>query len=257
MEHKSDKHYEIKTTKTVFKIIETLTERNGATLSETADTIDKSVSATHNHLKTLEDMGYVAKRSGQYHVGLQFLDHGMYALRQQEVRTVAQKPLEKLAEDTEEIIWLVKEEHGKTFPLDNCLGERAVQTDGDVGRPKPIHCTAHGKAILANLPRSRVDEIIDMHGLPMMTEHTITERDALLRELETIREQGYAVNNEESVIGVRAIGSAIRGEASIHGAVSITGPVPRMTDERIDEDFLDPLLATVDDIRLRLRYEHR
>ena len=255
MENQIGAEYEVKTARTVFIIIEILQANDGLTLTETAERLDKSIGATHNHLKTLEKLGYVVNRDGEYHVGLQFLHHGMHALRQQRVARVASDPLEKLAEETAEFIWLVTEERGKAFALQKHLGERAVQTDGNVGRPLYMHCTANGKAILATLPESRVEEIVAEHGLPARTEHTITDVDELYDDLERTRERGYAINDEESVLGERAIACAVADDEETYGAVSVSGPTHRITDSRIEDELVGNLLGTVNEIVLRLNYD--
>lgn len=256
MTYGTESQYHVKTSKTIFKIVEFLNEQDGATLTETAETINKSMSATHNHLKTLEDIGYVVNRNGEYNVGLKFLQHGIHALRKQEVVEVSKSTLEKLADDTEEIIWLVTEEHGKTIALAKDMGERAVQTDGDIGRASHMHCTANGKAILASFSDDRVKSIVEMYGLPQRTPHTITQFDELEEELQKIREQGYAINDQESVEGVRAIGASITTDGTVHGAISITGPLNRMTDSRITETLAAQLLGAIDEVQLRLIYDN-
>jgi DNA-binding IclR family transcriptional regulator len=65
-----------------------------------------------------------------------------------------------------------------------------------------MHLTSAGKAILAHYPRERVEEIIDHRGLDSATPNSITEREALFKELEDIRERGFSFNNQENIEGL-------------------------------------------------------
>jgi DNA-binding IclR family transcriptional regulator len=96
-------------------------------------------------------------------------------------------------------------------------------------RPDYLHYSATGKAMLAFMPAERVDWILDEYGLVKRTANTITDRDALLSELETVRENGYAVNREEEIEGIRAVGAPIRTpDGEVLGSVSISGPAHRI-----------------------------
>jgi len=97
------------------------------------------------------------------------------------------------------------------------------------GIQRHLHSTAAGKAILAEMPEQRVMDIISEHELPAETEHTITDPDSLVEELDEIREHGIAYNDEESVEGLRAVGVPVRGSNGIAiGALSVSGPSNRL-----------------------------
>jgi IclR family acetate operon transcriptional repressor len=100
----------------------------------------------------------------------------------------------------------------------------------EVGRRVNLHSTGVGKVILANLPESEVRAIVGRAGLDAQTVHTITELSGLFAELETIRARGYGVDEEEQELGVRCFAVAIP-QAPVSGAISVSGPKDRMTDE--------------------------
>jgi DNA-binding IclR family transcriptional regulator len=91
----------------------------------------------------------------------------------------------------------------------------------------PLHTTALGKAIMAHMDEDAVHEIVDTHGLSAVTEQTISTEESLFEALETIREQGYARDDEERVKGMRCIAAPIIFESEVVGAVSASGPVTR------------------------------
>jgi len=111
-----------------------------------------------------------------------------------------------------------------------------------LGSRHPIHASGSGKAILAALPDDTVQDILAKHGLPRHTEHTIVTPDALLNAIKLIRKHGYAYDDEEHALGCAV--SPRRSTTSIRsplGAISLAGPLSRLTDERIRA--LGPLVA--------------
>lgn len=239
---------------TMFDIVECLREGDGATLAEVSEATSLAKSTVHAHLTTLLRRGYVVKEGSTYHIGLQFLDHGMYAKRHKPVTRVVNSALDQLAQDTGEAAWLVVEEHGRGVALENAVGDRAVKPYGRVGRKHPLHSIASGKALLANLPEARREQILDEHPLVARTDHTIVDRNDLLRELDDIRETGVAFEDEEAVIGVRGVAVPIVADEQLHGAVSIVGPAKRIRGERFRETLPDLIMGTTNEIELRLTY---
>jgi DNA-binding IclR family transcriptional regulator len=133
-------------------------------------------------------------------------------------------------------------------------GPEGVTQKPVTGEYTHMHMTALGKALLTTQSDERVDEIIDTHGLPAATQHTITDRDELFEELEAIREQGYSVEDQERREGIRAIGVPIHDDdGGAIGAVSISGPVSKLTDERISEELLEQIRNAVNIIEIRHR----
>jgi len=238
----------------MFSIIELLQEWDGAGVSEIASELGLAKSTASNHLATLEAHEYVVRDGDTYRIGLKFLNHGRYAKNRQQVMEVTPPRLEQLATDTSELIWLVVEEHGRAVYLHKAVGDQAVQTRESVGSRGYMHCIAAGKAILAHLPESYVRQIIERHGLPKLTEKTITDTNELSDELETVRAEGVAFNRQEEVTGVRAIGAPITVNKKVYGAVCVTGPAERLKGDRFTEDLPDLVMGAVNDIELRLEY---
>jgi IclR family transcriptional regulator, acetate operon repressor len=244
----------VKSTDTLFEIIATLQSMNGATLAELADELEYAKSTIHSHLVTLEYNEYVVQTDDKYKLGLKFLEHGMFVKNTYELARIGKPILEHLADETNEVSWLIVEEHGKAVYLDKAMGEKAIQTHASVGGRAQLHHLATGKLILAYLPDKRVDEIVDRYGLPKLTPHTITDRDELNAELERIREDGVAVNDRETVVGLRAIAAPVLGKETIYGAISVSGPANRLTIERCHDDVKPLLLEATNELELKLQY---
>jgi IclR family acetate operon transcriptional repressor len=110
----------------------------------------------------------------------------------------------------------------------------------EVGRRVDAHCTAVGKAILAQLPDDTVEQVLARAKMSPQTERSITTVDAMRTELNVIRDQGYAVDDGEQEIGVRCLAVAVPGTPS-NAAISISGPETRMGMIAVDE--VVPLLT--------------
>ena len=245
----------VKTADTIFGIVEFLLENGGSGVKEIADEQGIAESTVHSHLATLLDHEYVEKEGTTYRLSLKFLDHGIQVRGELSLTRAAKPVIEQLSEETGEVAWVVVEEHGRAVYLMKSSGENAVRTRGRIGRRTTMHDIAAGKAILAHLPESRVEDIIDAFGLPERTENTITERDALYRELESIREQGYAINDGETTGKVRAVASPIIWNDDVQGAVGIAGPKHRLSGDTFTESIPTKILQAVDTIELKLEYQ--
>jgi len=241
----------VKTADTVFAIVEAVQAREGATIDDIADAVGIARSTVHDHVSTLLDLGYLVREGREYHLGLKFLDHGAAARGRHRLVAEGEQTLRRLADDTGEVAWLVAEEHGQAVYLDRAKGDRAVQTFVRVGARRDPHYLASGKAILAELSRERVDEIVEQRGLSEQTEHTITTREELFGALERVHEQGYAVNDREVASGTRSVGVALVPDGEVVGALAVTGPRNRLKGERL-QSVVDAAVAAANEIELKL-----
>ena len=110
----------------------------------------------------------------------------------------------------------------------------------EVGRRVLPHCTAVGKAILADLPPGEVRDLLQRTGMPRHTEHTITDPDVFAEQLRWSADHGYAIDDGEQELGVRCVAVAVPGVRT-HLALSVSGPAGRMTPEPVERAV--PLLA--------------
>lgn len=252
MATKSKRNRQVKTADTVFGIIETLHELDGAGVTELADELGMAKSTVHDHLSTMVEKEYLIKEDRTYRLGLRFLDHGMYAKHSLGVSPIVQPNLNQMSDETGEIAWFLVEDYGKGVYLNKAKGERAVQPYGKIGNRVDLHSIAAGKAILAELPEQRVREIIDRHGLEPQTKATITDPDQLFEELETIRETEVAFNDEESLDGHRAVASPVNPNDRLHGAIVVSGPKNRLRGDRFREEIPEIVSGTANAIELEL-----
>lgn len=244
----------VRTTNTTFDILEELQSVDAASLSELTDRMGLAKSTVHRHLVTLQNRGYVVKENGNYHLGMRFLRLGEHARNRKKFSLVESK-VEELAEITQERAQLVVEQSGYAVFVYIAHGEHAVRTDPGVGHRVPITVGASGKSILAHSPKERIEWILDEHGLPAVTEHSITSMEELIEELELIREQGFGTNDQESMDGLRAVGVPIRGsDGYAIGGLSVSGPIRRMRGERYEEELPNLLLGVANELELNIAH---
>lgn len=245
----------LETLERALTVIEAIQELNGARVSELAEHLDLPQSTVHGYLSTLQRNRYLVKTGDEYDIGLKFLNVGGYVTDREPGYDFAREKVKELARETGERAQFIVEEYGRGTYIHTETEDSAVQIDARIGKEKPLHASAAGKAILSTFSQDRVDAVIDRWGQPQLTEHTITDRDRLLDELETTAERGYSLNREESVKGLHAVGAPVMNpDGACFGALSVSAPSNRFQGERFNEDVPILVLGAANDIELRLAY---
>lgn len=240
---------------TAFEIVEGVRELEGAGVTELAIHLDLPKSTVHNYLSTLTSAEYLVSEEGRYQIGTRFLQIGTHARNRQAVYPFAVPEVERLAEETGELANLLIEEHGRGVYLYRSTGDQAVQVDTQDGSRVYLHSTALGKAILAYSSSKQVDGIVDRHGLPAVTDQTITDEDRLHARLESIRDRGYAIDDEERLNGLRCIAAPILSiDDKVLAAISISGPTSRMRGDRFKEAIPELVLEAANVIQLNVTH---
>lgn len=235
-------------------VIEGLKELGGAGVSELADHLGMPKTTVHAHLTTLHDCELISMRGTEYRIGLRFVGLGEFAKNQFDLYSIAKKEVGMLAEESQDIAQFMIEEHGRGVYLYKAEPPRSVQTTAGVGDRRPLHCIGLGKAILSCYQTERVREIIDHHGMPAMTENTITDLEELLEELETVREQRYAVDDQEIQRGLRCVAAPVNPDDSeIVGAISVSGPLGRFKNDRLQTELPELVMSAANVIEINAR----
>ena len=241
----------VQSTKTSFAVLRTLREHGGAGVTEVAKALDIPKSTAHKHLHTLAALGYATNESGLYDVGLPFAGLGQYARTRNPLFRAARPEVETLAETTEEVAGLFVERNDLGFDVYRHADGAVGETNGPLS--SFLHCTAPGKAILAELSDDRVDDIIGRYGLPARTDQTITSRADLTAERERIRDRGIAFDREESREHVHGVAVPVMDDGVVRGAIYVVGAQRRLTGKWFDENIPGVVLSAVNTIEQRLR----
>lgn len=217
--------------------------QDGLSLTQIAEATQLPKSSIFRYLATLEQFHYLERdaQTERYHLGLKLLQLGAIVAGRQDLRNIALPVMWEMRKAFGETVNLAIPRAGKIVYLEVLESQDVVRMASFVGAEEPMHATALGKAILAQLPMAALEEQMAM-PLPRLTEYTITEWPVLLAELEQIRQRGYAIDERESNLQVRCIGAAIWDyRHQVVAAMSVSGPENRLTIERAHE--IGPVLA--------------
>lgn len=193
-------------------------------------------STIHRLLMVLEQHRFIRKNAGdgKYALGLKLFELGSHAAKGLTLREHAPPFLARLVRETGETAHVGVLDDGDMLSIANVEGPRALRMRSAVGRRTPAHCSALGKAVLAFLPPSSVDDLIARRPLKALTGKTLVTRDALVADLHRIRVRGYAIDDEEIERGLRCVGAPVRDcTGLVIGAVSVAGPAFRIPKTRV------------------------
>ena len=167
-------------------------------------------------------------------MGLKLFELGSKAIAHLDWRERARPVLQRLASQTGETAHLCILDDGEVLYLEKVEAPRTVRVPSIVGRRYPAHCGAAGKTLLAFQPEEEIEELIKRRGLKAYTRNTLTTPAQLREGLRLVREQGYAIDNEEFEEGLECIGAPIRDySGKVVAAISIAGPAFRITEDKL------------------------
>jgi len=232
--------YTVKSVVKALRILECLAEGEQPTytLTELSRQLHLHVSTVHRLLVNLLRQGFVEEDpvSGGYQLSYRILRMGLKVLDRLDFRRVAMPLLRELNRKTKETIHVAILEGGRALFVEKFGGPQPVVLDARLGSSMPLHCTGVGKALLAYQSEEVISEIVKSVGLERLTARTITTRAGLERELELVRERGYAVDNEEAIDGLRCVAAPVFDRhGQVVAAFSVAGPATRISRARIPE----------------------
>ena len=146
---------------------------------------------------------------------------------------VSRNHLKSLATQTEETAHLAIREGRQALFIDHAVTNHVIAVAGQTGEFVPLHCTAHGKALLADCERDDLKAIFGSKKLSTYTRQTISGLDDLTKACAEIKSLGYATDDGEYQEGIRCVASPIRAEGGvIIGSIGVSVPLQRFTEER-------------------------
>lgn len=215
-------------------------------------------SSVFNLLEALEETGLVERNSetGKYRLGLRLLVLAGAVQSRLDVRQVALAELRRLTEETQETshLGVLELRDLEVVYIEKLDSPQTIKLASYVGRKVPSYCTSLGKVLLAGLPDSVLRERLAGFKFQALTPNTVTSLDKLMAVLAAVRQQGYAVDDEEHEPGVRCVAAPVRGaDGGVAAAVSVAGPASRMTRERVHA-MAPRVVAAANAIAARLGY---
>jgi DNA-binding IclR family transcriptional regulator len=219
-----------------------LLAENPRRINEVAEYLGVHHSTALRLLHTLRGHGYVKELPDHtYRLGPATFRLAFTALERIELRSVARPYMLKLNEQTGETVHLGTLEDGDVVYIEKVEARHRVRMHSSIGGIAALHSTGVAKAILAFLPETEQDRLINSHPLPRFTDHTLITVPELKADLAETRARGYAVNDEENELGIVGIAAPIFGvEEPVAGSISLVAPL-----SRIDRDALEGLAPSV------------
>lgn len=225
-------------------------------VSEVAQILGLHKATVHRIMVTLLNGGYLERASDgeKYRLGIHLAEMGLIAVRRLDFRREAIPHMHALQERFGENCDLSIFSRGEVLYLEVVQSRHALRIAARPGQRLPAYCTASGKVFLAFLPSGEVDALLS-EPLIRHTEKTITSRERLVEELEKVRARGYAYDDGEYEVGVRAVAAPIRNSSDrVIAVLGVPGPATRMDAERAAE-IADALIAAADDVSAHMGWQ--
>jgi len=246
-------------TEKALAIIEYLVSRSEPVrLNEISRDLSINASTTLRFLTTLQNCGYVFHDADtfQYSLSYKICRLANKFSVNMELRDITHPYLIQLTDIFQESACVSVEQNMEMVYVDVMSGPGKVLMGMQrVGNTSPMHSTGNGKLLLLNYTEEQIDQLIEKRGLPRFTNNTLTDKAALQRRLEEVRQKGYATDEEENEIGLRCVAYPIYDYTDkIIAGLSITGPSSRIT-EALMEERGHYLKKAAKDISRRLGYQ--
>ena len=224
------KYFHISTLAKGLRVIEILSDEKEISVSKLSQISGLNRTSSHRFLSTLTELGYVARlENANYRLTLKILAIGMKLANKLEVSRIARPHMRRIQSMFSETVNLGLWDGESIIHLDKIDSREILRLDCDIGTLAPAYCTSLGKAVLAHLPPEELDTYLQTVELKRYTPNTITSRKKLLRELKEVKENGFALDREELVVGLQCVGVPIfdyTGRAN--HSISIAGISMRM-----------------------------
>jgi DNA-binding IclR family transcriptional regulator len=206
------------------------TSESGYKLAHLSREVELPKATVYRILTTLEGRGYLDRASdGSYRMAKKLFDLQRTVPLEQVLHRAAQPVMERLVASCKETVNLGILDAAEVVVLFTVESPQAVRMSSKIGNRRYLHATALGKCLLAGMPDKEVARMVKLKGLTKVTASTIATKTALMTELQKVRQQGWALDNQENELEGRCIGAPVHGPADrIVAALSISGPVFRM-----------------------------
>lgn len=209
---------------------------SGVGMADVSRKIGLHTSTTFHLLRTLTTLGYLVQdeTTRKYHLGSKVFQLAASAWTEVQLLKMSAPLLTEMAQQTGETSHLAIFERGEVIVINKIDGSGPVRLSERVGYPRPAHCTAIGKVLLAHLPEPELKAFLQTSELRPLTPKTITAGPILEQELERVRKQGYAFDDEEFAQGIRCLAAPVRNFTDhVVAAIGISGPVWRVSLDRV------------------------
>lgn len=232
----------------------------GISIRDLSPKVSLPKGTAHRLLSSLAYLGYVRQdpKTRNYLLGFKLVELGNILLGQLDLRKEAEPFLRELAEKTQETIHMVILDRNEVVYIDKVEWDHnpsGLRMASRIGLRNPAHSSAVGKVLISYLPDEEWNQFFKGKSFSRRTDNTITDSNQLKEHLKMVRNQGYAVDDEENEKGVRCVGAPIFDRTgNAVAAISISGPAFRVTKKMILESLKKEVMETALKISQQLGY---
>lgn len=204
-------------------------------LSEIAEQLGLNKSTVHGIINTLKFHGLVEQdeKTQKYRLGLYLISLGETVINSIDVRSIGYPLIEEVCETLEETVHVAVLDCMDVVYIDKKECDNSIRISTRIGSRFPAYCTADGKVMIAYLDLKKQMRIIP-DDIPKYTKNTITDKMELINKLVEVKENGYAIDNEEYETGLVCVAAPILDHTGeVRYGISVTGSSQRMTEEKI------------------------
>lgn len=232
-----------------FQILDILRKNGGGMgIRNIARESHLNTTTTHRLLKTLSKIGVVHQDadSRSYQLSPKIILYGKSVLDSYDFIKVAHPFLGELSKSVGETVFMAIQDNFELVYIDHVDSlDHILRMTPQIGRRQPLHCTALGKVLLAHMQSNQIQNFLETKKLVRLTENTITDPYKLQAELEKVRNRGYAIDLEETEIGICCVAAPVKhGDSHVVAAISVSGPATRMKKKGLRNFLSEEVLAT-------------
>lgn len=223
------------------------------TLTEVAEATDMTRAGARRYLLTLEHLGYVAKSGRDFRLTPRVLELGYAYMATQPLAELSQPFLDDFTHKTGQSSALAVQEDDEAIYIAQCTAERALSIRVPVGRRQPALYTATGRVMLAFMPDAEIDAFLQRVEPRKLTEKSIVNKKKLKAELLNIREQEFAIVDQEVELGIRSMAAPIWDqEHNVAAAVLVLTDMASVNEKTLQKEFLPHLKHAAAEIQRAL-----
>ena len=230
------KRYGAPSVKKAFAILSAISSsREGLGVSELAKNLKMAKSTVHGMTSALEELGAVMRDqlTKKYKLGFTLLEIGRSAYSQIDLQTSARPVMENLMEKTQTSVFLGILNWDHVTILDIVESSQDLKITAPVGTTIPMLAGAVGKVFLASMDQEQARKVTESKGLPRFTDNSIVDPAQYYKELKQVSAQGFAVDDEEYILGVRAVAAPLMGLGQLRSAIWIVGFKASLDDDKM------------------------
>jgi DNA-binding IclR family transcriptional regulator len=242
--------YSAPSVKKAFKILHTIADSsNGLGVSELAKQLKIGKSTVHGITSALEELGVLVRdpKRKKYSIGFTLLELRKKAHGKMALRDMAKIPMEKLMEKIGETVFLGILNGDHVTILEMVESHNEMKITSPPGTRLPLIAGATGKVFLAQFEEKKAKETIQKMGLGRYTSKSIVDQKKFFKEVEETKKRGYAIDDEEYMLGVKAVAAPIQTASPPQAAIWVVGFTSSLNDQKMERVVLE-IRKTVQEI---------